>query len=86
MPRLSALAKYLYSVTPEPAQPEVNPELLERYGASHGLPTLDARQLAVARRLHPPGAADGLVAAGKVLCRVAALEGMNVIDPESGTL
>jgi predicted nucleic acid-binding protein len=58
-------------------------ELVERHGASHGLRTLDSLQLAVALSLHRSSAMDSLVAADKVLCKVAAAEGIPVTDPES---
>jgi predicted nucleic acid-binding protein len=57
-------------------------ELIERHGASHGLRTLDSLQLAVALSLHRAGTVENLVAADKVLCKVAAIEGMPVTDPE----
>jgi predicted nucleic acid-binding protein len=57
-------------------------ELIERYGASHGLRTLDSLQLAVALDLYRGGAVEDLVAADKVVCKVAAVEGMPVLDPE----
>ena len=61
-------------------------ELIERHGTSLGLRTLDSLQLAVALSLHRGGATENLVAADKVLCKVAAVEGMPVIDPESPPL
>ena len=61
-------------------------ELIERYGASHGLRTLDSLQLAVALSLHRDGAIESVVAADRVLCKVAAIEGVHVTDPESGIL
>lgn len=57
-------------------------ELIERHGASRRLRTLDSLQLAVGLSLHRGGVAENLVAADKVLCKVAAVEGMPVIDPE----
>ncbi|MBI4874348.1 MAG: type II toxin-antitoxin system VapC family toxin [Acidobacteria bacterium] len=60
--------------------------LIERHGASHGLRTLDSLQLAVALSLHRARAVENFVAADKVLCKVAAVEGMPVIDPESPPL
>jgi hypothetical protein len=60
--------------------------LIERHGASHGLRTLDSLQLAVAPSLHRGGAVENLVAADKVVCNVAAVEGMPVIDLESPPL
>jgi len=61
-------------------------ELIERYGASHGLRTLDSLQLAVALDLYRCGAVEDLVAADKVVCKVAAVEGMPAIDPELSPL
>jgi hypothetical protein len=43
----------------------------------------NALQLAVALSLRGSGAVDNLVAADKVLCKVAAVEGIPVVDPES---
>src|SRR5437879_5626208 len=48
-------------------------ELIEHHGASHGLRTLDSLQLAVALSLHHDGAIENLVAADRVLCKVAAI-------------
>jgi hypothetical protein len=53
-------------------------ELIERYGASDGLRTLDSLQFAVALDLYRCGAVEDLVAADKVICKVAAVEGMPV--------
>lgn len=61
-------------------------ELIERHGASQSLRTLDSLQLAVALRLHRGGAIENLVAADKVLCKAAAVEGIPVTDPESAAL
>jgi predicted nucleic acid-binding protein len=61
-------------------------ELIECYGASYGLRTLDSLQPAVALHLHHAGAIGDFVAADKILCKVAALEGVSVTDPESGVL
>jgi predicted nucleic acid-binding protein len=61
-------------------------ELIERHGASHGLRTLDSLQLAVALSLHRSSAIENFVTADKVLCKVAAVEGIPVIDPESPPL
>jgi len=57
-------------------------ELIERHGASRGLRTLDALQLAVTLSLHRDSAIENLVAADKVLCKVAAIEWVPVTDPE----
>jgi predicted nucleic acid-binding protein len=61
-------------------------KLIRRFAASHGLRTLDALQLAVALDLHRGGVIDYLVSSDKILCRVAALEGLSVIDPEAGAV
>jgi hypothetical protein len=47
------------------------------------LRTLDSLQLAVALCLHRSSAVENLVASDKVLCQVAEVEGIPVIDPES---
>ena len=60
--------------------------LIQRHGIGLGLRTLDALQLAVALSLHRRGAAESLVASDKILCKVAGVEGMPVIDPESPAL
>ncbi len=57
-------------------------DLLERYAFDHRLRALDALQLAVALKLKRSGSLDYFVAADKVLCDVAALEGMAVINPD----
>jgi predicted nucleic acid-binding protein len=59
-------------------------ELIQRHGASHGLRTLDSLQLAVALSLRHGGAIEDFVTADRVLCKVAAVEGVHVTDPESG--
>ena len=58
-------------------------QLIECYVASHGLRTLDSLQLAVALSLHRAGAVEDFVVADRVLCKVAAIEGVRVTDPES---
>ena len=58
-------------------------ELIQRYSIGLGLRTLDSLQLAVALSLHRRGAAESLVASDKILAKVAGVEGMPVIDPES---
>jgi hypothetical protein len=60
--------------------------LIECYGASHGLRTLDSLQLAVALQLHRAGAVEDFVVADRVLCKVATLDGVSVTDPESEIL
>jgi len=56
--------------------------LIIRYGDRLGLRTLDALQLAVALDLHRRVGVDIVVAADKVLCEVATLEGFAVLNPE----
>jgi len=56
--------------------------LVERYAFDHRLRSLDALQLATAVQLWRAGRLDYFVAADKVLCEVAALEGMAVINPD----
>lgn len=55
--------------------------LLTLYGPA-GLRTLDALQLAVALDLLRNQLVESLVAADRVLGRVAALEGLDVMNPE----
>jgi hypothetical protein len=59
-------------------------QLVERYAFEFRLRALDALQLAVARELRDQHLVDHFVAADKVLCGVAALEGFPVINPELG--
>ena len=56
--------------------------LLEQYAFDLRLRALDAIQIAVALRLKSQGLVDQFVAADKVLCEVAALEGFAVLNPE----
>ena len=56
--------------------------LIVRYGDRQGLRTLDALQLAVALEVKDHVGLVALVAADKVLCEVAALEGLAVLNPE----
>jgi len=56
--------------------------LIIRYGDRQGLRTLDALQLAVALEVQLRIGVDALVAADKVLCDVATLEGFAVLNPE----
>ena len=56
--------------------------LVERYAFDRRLRTFDAVQLAVALGLRAQGLIERFVAADKVLCEVAALEGFSVINPE----
>ncbi len=55
--------------------------LIERHAFTMRLRALDALQLAVALELRNQGLVDQFVAADKVLCDVAELEGFSVIQP-----
>jgi predicted nucleic acid-binding protein len=57
--------------------------LLQMYGVSEGLRTLDAIQMAVALELAQMQRIGLFVAADKRLCRVAALAGLATINPEA---
>jgi predicted nucleic acid-binding protein len=65
---------------------EIAGQLIEAYGATHGLRTLDSLQLAVALSLSRAGAVEDFVVADKILNKVAAIEGLSVTDPESAPL
>ena len=56
--------------------------LVERYGFDLRLRALDALQLAVALELRHQELVDHFVAADRILCEVAGLEGFSVINPE----
>jgi len=56
--------------------------LIEQYAFDMRLRALDAVQLAVALGLKRQGLIDRFVAADKILCEVAALEGFSVFNPE----
>jgi predicted nucleic acid-binding protein len=56
--------------------------LLVRYGATEGLRTLDALQLAIALDLRHLGLITVIVAADQRLCRVASLAGCPAVNPE----
>ena len=56
--------------------------LLVKYGATEGLRTLDALQLAIALDLKDTGHIATLVAADQRLCRVATLAGCPAANPE----
>jgi predicted nucleic acid-binding protein len=56
--------------------------LIIRYGDRLGLRTLDALQLAVALDVQNRVGVEAFVAADKALCEVAALEGLDVLNPE----
>ena len=55
--------------------------LIRMHAVNQALRTLDALQLAVAVELHRRGVVSELVASDKNLCEVAALEGLQVINP-----
>jgi predicted nucleic acid-binding protein len=55
--------------------------LLRQHAPTRSLRTLDALQLAVALNLHAQGKLDYFVCADDKLCKVAADEGLNVINP-----
>jgi predicted nucleic acid-binding protein len=57
--------------------------LIGRHSFSHRLRTLDAIQLAVALDLSTQNLLDRFVAADQSLGRVAATEGLNVLNPET---
>lgn len=57
-------------------------QLLIKHGLSEALRTLDALQLSIAVMLRRAGLVTVFVAAGQRLCRLAALEGFAVINPE----
>ena len=54
---------------------EIAEVLIDRYGRTHGLRTLDSLHLALALDLHADALVDSMVAADKVLCGVARIEG-----------
>jgi len=56
--------------------------LVERYAFDSRLRALDALQLAVALELWNQKLVDHFVAADAILCEIAALEGLSVINPE----
>lgn len=57
-------------------------QLLFKYGAVAALRALDALQLSVALGLERAGLVAVFVAADRILCRAATLEGLVVTDPE----
>lgn len=57
-------------------------QLLIKHGPTETLRTLDALQLSVAIQLRQGGLVAVFVAADQRLCRVAALEGFAVANPE----
>jgi predicted nucleic acid-binding protein len=63
---------------------EMAETLIERHAFDRHLRTLDALQLAVALELRKQDIVDCFVAADKVLCEIAGLEALLVINPEEG--
>ena len=61
-------------------------QLVLKHGFAEALRTLDALQLAVALNLRRSGFEMVLVAAGQKLCRVAALAGFRVVNPEESPI
>ena len=60
-------------------------KLIDVHGLSLALRTLDALHLALALDLQRNGFVDSIMTADRVLCTVAPLEGLPVIDPEVAT-
>lgn len=56
--------------------------LIERYAFDLRLRALDALQIAVALSLKNQALVDYFVAADKILCEVAGLEGFSIVNPE----
>lgn len=61
---------------------ELAEALIERHAFDHHLRTLDALQLAIALELRSQNLIEYFVAADQVLCEVAVLEGLSVINPD----
>jgi predicted nucleic acid-binding protein len=57
-------------------------QLLVQHGLAQSLRTLDSIQLAAALRLNALGPLDAFVCADANLCRIAATEGLTVLNPE----
>jgi hypothetical protein len=58
--------------------------LIRTHAVSRALRTLDALQLVVALELYRRGAATALLASDRNLCDVAAVEGLQVVNPIQG--
>ncbi len=56
--------------------------LIRRHGFEIGLRSLDAIQIAAAVGLRNEGLVEYVVASDRILCRIAALEGFSVLNPE----
>jgi predicted nucleic acid-binding protein len=63
---------------------EMAEQLVDAYGPTRGLRTLDSLHLAAALDLKAGELIDSIVVADKVLARVAVAEGLLAIDPEAG--
>ena len=55
--------------------------LIDKYGLTQNLRTLDALQLAIALEAQKKGKIDYFVCADKALCSIAQAEGLSVINP-----
>jgi hypothetical protein len=64
---------------------EMAERLVDAYGPTHGLRTLDSLHPAGAMDLKAGKLIDSIVEADKTLARLAALEGLRAIDPETLT-
>ena len=64
---------------------ELAEHLVDVHGLSNGLRTLDSLHLAIALGLRQIKVIDSIIAADKVLCRVAPLEQLVAINPEDAT-
>jgi len=62
---------------------EMAEKLIDAYGPTQGLRTLDSLHLAGALDLKAGKLIDSIVVADRILARVAALEGLPAIDPEA---
>jgi hypothetical protein len=62
---------------------EMAEKLIDVYGPTHGLRTVDSLHLAGAMDLKAGKLIDSIVVADKILARVAAPEGLPAIDPEA---
>ena len=71
----------VYSVSPDHFA--LAARLIGKYSFTHRLRTLDSLQLSVALDLSAQNLLDHFVAADRALLDVAALEGLNVVNPES---
>ncbi len=61
---------------------EAASSLISKHGKTRPIHTLDAIQLAVALSIQHPTLVEHFVCADQRLCAIAALEGLNVLNPE----